>query len=446
MERAGMAVALAAVRMGAVYGRRVMALAGPGNNGGDAYVASRHLRRRGVAVEVRALGFPRGDFSAARKAAVAAVAAGVPVHPLADPEPCDLVIDGLFGAGFLGSLDGPAANWVQHSAPVVAIDLPSGLRGADGGVDGVAFSAERTVTFHSLKVGHLVGEGPDRCGVVEVADIGLEGGQATMLLCEAADAPAPPRARTTHKWSAGSVIVVGGSPGLGGAAMLAARSALACGAGAARIACPGWLQDVYAALEPGVMTTAVGDGDHLDGGHLAQVLDAGERFDVMVVGPGLGLQSAGLVERLLVEWHQPLVIDADAIGAVSVGALAERQYPTIVTPHEEEFRGLTGDEPGHEAAAAAATNAGVVVLLKGNPTIVASDDVWIVTSGGPELATIGTGDVLAGMVGALWARGLDAPTAARSAAFRHGLAGRAVAERTTVTAPLLADEVGGWAW
>jgi NAD(P)H-hydrate epimerase len=446
MERAGLGVALAAVREGASYGRRVILLAGPGNNGGDAYVAARYLRRRGVEAEVRALGYPRGDDAPARFMGARAVHAGVPVAPLREPEPCDLIIDGLFGAGFRGTLPAAAAEWVGHPAPVVAVDLPSGLRGTDGSVEGPAFRAVRTVTFHALKVGHLVGEGPDRCGEIEVVDIGLHGGQAALRLCEEPDAPVPRRDRSAHKWSAGSVLVVGGSAGISGAAMLTARSALAAGAGAVRIACPGGLQPIYAAMDPGVMTTGIGSGDTWSASDAPGVLEEAVRFDVVALGPGLGRGPGpeAIVRHVLAAWEGPLVVDADGLNALDVDVLASRSAPTVVTPHAGEFRRLTGADPDWEAAAVLARDAGVVVVLKGNPTIVAGEQVWVVAAGGPELATIGTGDVLTGMIAAWWAGGLDAETAARSAAYRHGAAGRSLAARTTVTASGLVSEVGAW--
>ncbi len=445
MERAGLAVALAAVREGARYGTRVLVLAGPGNNGGDAYVAARYLRQRGVGVEVRSLGYPRGDDAPARVAAVAAVDAGVPVRPIGEPEDCDLLIDGLFGAGFRGSLPDAAAAWADHPAPVIAVDVPSGLLSGDGSVEGPVFEAVRTVTFHALKVGHLIGEGPGLCGEVEVADIGLQGDRPAFRVCEDDDAPVPARSRDAHKWSAGSVLVVGGSPGLTGAAALTARSALEFGAGAVRIACPGALQSIYAAMDPGVMSTGIGDGDTF-GSDPAPVLEAAERFDVIALGPGLGTGdgAAGLVAGIVERWERPLVIDADALNVLGMGDLAARNAPTVITPHHGEFRRLTGDEPGWEAAAKAAAGAGSVVLLKGGPTFVAGEEVWAITSGGPELATIGTGDVLTGMVAALIARGLTPETAARSAAYRHGLAAAALSRETTVTATGLMGVIGEW--
>lgn len=445
MERAGLGVALAAVRLGARYGTRVLALAGPGNNGGDAYVAARYLRRRGVAVEMRALGYPKGEGSPARRAAAAAVAAGVPVRPLGDPEPADLVIDGLFGAGFRGALEGPAAAWAAHPAPVLAVDLPSGLNGADGSAAGPVFTARRTVTFHALKVGHLFGEGPDRCGEIEVVDIGLKGGEAELRLCEEADAPVPPRSRTAHKWSAGAVLVVGGSPGIAGAAALAGRAALHFGAGYVRLACPGALQPSLAAADLSLTTVAIGSGQRFVAASAAAVLAAGERFDVMALGPGLGPGPEGFVRTLLEKWDRPLVLDADAIAAAGVEALAARRHPTVITPHAGEFRRLTGEAAGYRQAAGLAARTGAVVLLKGNPTVVAGAQLWVVTSGGQELATLGSGDVLTGMIAALIARGLDPETAARSAAFRHGRAAADLAAAATVTAAGLAVQVGRFA-
>jgi len=444
MERAGLGVALAAARMGARYGTRVLALAGPGNNGGDAYVAARHLRRRGVAVEVRALGYPKDSDSPSRRAAAAAVAAGVPMRSLGDLERCDLIIDGLFGAGFKGRLGEPAAAWTAHSAPVLAIDLPSGLSGADGSVAGAAFTARRTVTFHALKVGHLFGEGPDRCGEVEVVDIGLKGGEPELRLCEQADAPVPSRPRTAHKWSAGAVLVVGGSPGIAGAVALAGRAALDFGAGYVRLACPGALQPALAAADLSLTTVGIGTGQRFTAASAAAVLAAGERFAAMALGPGLGPGREGFVRALLEGWDRPLVLDADAIAA-GVEALAARRHPTVITPHAGEFRRLTGEEPGYRQAAALAAHTGAVVLLKGNPTVVAGAERWVVASGGPELATLGSGDVLTGMIAALIARGLGAETAARSAAFRHGRAAVDLAATTTVTASGLAQHVGRFA-
>lgn len=442
MDRAGLGVALAAVEMGVGYGSRVAVLAGRGNNGGDGYVAARYLLRRGAAVTVHSVGFPKGDYSPARKAATAAVAAGASVERLGDPVDADLVIDALFGAGFRGSLPDAVVPWTETSAPVLAVDVPSGLNATTGSVEGAAFTADRTVTFHALKTGHLLGQGPDRSGAVSVTDIGLSGERAEFLLCDETDAPRPVRARAAHKWSAGSVLVVGGSPGLTGAAMLAATAALNAGAGAAAIATPGALQAVYASLSPGVMSFGIGSDELFSTDDAAGVLDRAARYDVLIIGPGLGPVSGDFVRALLRGTDKPVVLDADGLNALAGVPDVATRPSTVITPHTGEFRRLVGEDASYEAAATVATDAGITVVLKGNPTFVLGDERWVVTSGGSELATIGTGDVLSGVLGAYWAGGLDGETAARSAAYRHGVAGRTLAARQTVTAEALASEVG----
>jgi len=440
-----MGVALAAARLGAGYGSKVVVLAGPGNNGGDGYVAARHLRRRGAEVLVHALGYPKGDDAPARIAASTAVDSGVRVVPLDAPEDCDLVIDALFGAGFRGEIPAEAAAWTGAGHRVLAVDLPSGLDGETGEAAGPVFRAQRTVTFHAIKVGHLIGEGPDLCGDLEVVDIGLTGGAPVFVVCDDDDAPALPRDRRAHKWSAGSVAVVGGSPGITGAPMLAARSALSSGAGAVRLLCAGGLEPTYAAMSPGVMTAGIGTGTRLGEEDADAILEGAARFDVLVVGPGLG-EAGGLVAALVERWDGPLLIDADAIAACTVEGLEARSGSTLLTPHAGEFERLTGEVAGWRAAATLATTTGAVVILKGAPTFVAGEQIWAVTAGGRELATIGTGDVLAGVAAAFVARGLDPEIAARSSAHRHGRAGGSLAARTTVTAEGLVSEIGRFAW
>jgi len=447
MERAGFGVAGVAAEMGAGYGTRVVVLAGKGNNGGDGYVAARALARRGAQVTVQALAVPDEAPSPAFRAYVRARAGGVRVVPLTNPVDADLVIDALFGVGFRGELPASVVPWTATPVPVLAVDLPSGLDAATGTVGHAAFTAARTVTFHALKPGHLLGEGPDRCGEVTVVDIGLAGGHPTLRVCEDVDAPRPPRPRAAHKWSAGSVAVVGGSPGLTGAALLAATSALHGGAGSVAVVCPGALQPTYAALSEVVMNRGVGEGRSFGKGDAAAVLEAAGRFDVMVLGPGLGGGQEDFVADVVAGWDGPLLIDADGLNALGgADVLAERDAPTVITPHAGEFARLARTQPGMDEASALAASAGIVVVLKGNPTFVAGVERWAVTSGGPELATIGTGDVLSGLIAALWARGLPAEVAARSGAHWHGRAGAGLARTGTVTADALATAVGRYAW
>lgn len=432
MDRAGHAVTLAAARHGAGYGKRVIVLAGPGNNGGDGYVAARYLKSRGAFVEIRSLGDPKTEVAAA--AAESAAEAGIPVAGLgsADPE-ADLVIDALFGGGVRGGLPGEVIDWMDTGAPVIAVDYPTGLDPDTGSVEERAFHAVETVTFGSLKTGHLLGLGPEHCGEVTVADIGIEGGRPAFYIAEESDAPRPGRDRTTHKWDAGAVLVVGGSTGIVGASTYAGRSALAFGAGSVVVASP--RADLVHQIAPQLPTFDIPDAEaRLD------------RFDVIIAGPGLAEADIDAARPLIAKAER-VVLDAGGLTPELLTSATEGGAEVIVTPHAGEFARLTGYGGGSYAARALARDHGITVLLKGNPTVVTDGAVPIlVNTGGPELASIGTGDVLAGMIGALWARGLSPLQAAISGAYWHGVAGSGLARRTTVTAELLTTEVGRYAW
>ena len=437
LDRAGLAVALRAVGMGAGYGCRVAVLAGPGNNGGDGYVAARYLAGRGASVDVYALADPRtGPAGWGRRLAEGE---GVTVRDWDGARSADLVIDALFGAGFRGRLP-DLARW--RGAPAhLAVDVPSGLDAATGVAAPGTLTADATVTFHGYRVGHLIGSGPDLCGEVAVADIGLPDIDPEMYFCEQGDAPLPVRRRTAHKWSAGSVLVVGGSDGLDGAATLTARAALRAGAGAVMIACPPSVEERV--RSPEIMTRAIGAGRSLSATDVVQVLELAGRFDVVVIGPGLG-SAPGLgefVAGILAGLAGPMVVDADALNALDGPQHLIREGETTITPHAGEFSRLTGRAASYQAAARLADDAGITVLLKGAPTFVMGAERWVVASGGPELATIGTGDVLAGMIGAFRAAGLDSLVATRSAAFWHGRAAADLQHTRTVTADQLVDHL-----
>jgi NAD(P)H-hydrate epimerase len=194
-------------------------------------------------------------------------------------------------------------------------------------------------------------------------------------------------------------------------------------------------------MSPGLLSHGVGDGDRFTVGDVAEVLEYTDRFDVLVLGPGLGPDD-GFAKALVAQRKGKLLLDADGLNNIDVDGLVDRDNPTIITPHAGEFERLTGETADYVAAMTLADKAGAVVLLKGNPTFVLGVEQWVVTTGGPELATIGTGDVLAGMIAALWAAGLDAEEAARSAAFWHGIAGAELDSRRTVTAEELVATVG----
>lgn len=431
MERAGYAVAIAASRHGAAYGRKVIVLAGPGNNGGDGYVAARHLMHRGVDVEVQRLGKPTTEL--ARAAASRARSDGVMIRDLGAVQEADLIVDALFGGGSRSGIPEKVEAWMETNTPVLAVDYPTGLDPDTGKVDGEAFRAVETVTFGTLKTGHVSSAGPDHCGRVTVVDIGIHGGEASMFVVEESDALRPPRARNAHKWSAGSVLVVGGSDGMVGASVLAARSALGFGAGAVYLSSPH--PDEAHLMAPQIPTIP------LDGVELRL-----DRFDVVVAGPGLSGDDVALVLPI-VRLAPRVVLDAGGLVPEVLDAALEGESQVVVTPHGGEFKRIAGVGGGQYAVRALARFKGMTVLLKGNPTHISDGGLPIlVTSGGPELASIGTGDVLAGMIGALWARGLDPLAATVSGAYWHGRAGSDRARYGTVTADALAVHIEGFAW
>ncbi len=425
MERAGRAVARAAREMcGGHYGRRVVIACGRGNNGGDGLVAARVLRSRGVRVELFRLseGVDRAAFTRAASRA-------------------DLAIDAMYGTGFRGALDADAA-WVADAftgAPsVLAVDIPSGVDGLTGAIEGAAVQATRTVTFAARKPGLLFEPGRSHAGTVEVADIGIDVGLAAIGIVGPPDVARwlPARGRAAHKWSVGGVMVVGGSGGMTGAPMMVSRAALRAGAGIVWCGLPGATTAARASGSE-VITTAlpVAGDDSLDEAAAADVLKGLERFRALVLGPGLGGddRTRAAVSRIVAEAQVALVLDADGLNALR-GDLAplrrrdsELHAATVLTPHSGEYERLAGRPVRGdriEAARALADAARCVVLLKGPGTVVAEPGgrVAVNPDGGPWLATAGTGDVLAGVVGAFLARGVPAFDAAAAAAWVHGRA------------------------
>ncbi len=444
MDAAGYGVAMSAATMGAGYGSVVHVLAGRGNNGGDGIVAARYLKRRGASVTVHHHGVPE-PRSPAGTAIVAARACGVGFVPLDDAGPLgggDLVIDALFGTGFRGDLPKEALPWTVANMPVLAVDIPSGVSGDTGHVSGPVFTAERTATFHALKTGHLLGEGPDRSGIIDVYDIGLVGGEASMYLFTAGDVVVPHRSRTAHKWSVGAVATVGGVPGLSGAAVLAARAALVGGAGVSTILTTPATATAYDMIAPDLVAIQASETDSWQD-HPSEALALVERYDTLIVGPGLEPVSSVFVEQMICQFDGVVIVDAGALNALTrLDCLTDRAGPTVLTPHAGEFRRLTGDDPTPQAARLLAEATGAVVLLKGNPTFVTGDRQIVVNVAGPELATIGTGDVLSGTIGAFTAAGIPILEATASAAYLHGIAGRRLAETGTVTATELIGAIG----
>lgn len=440
MEAAGNGIALSAARMGIGYGSRVHIIAGRGNNGGDGYVAARYLTRRGATVVVHNVGVPPDD-TPAHRAMTAAISLGVRVKPVGVPENGDLLIDAFVGTGFRGELPGSVVPWTEVEYPVLAVDVPSGIDGDTGHATGAVFRAERTATFHMYKMGHFLGDGPDLCGEVDLYDIGLCGGDPSMYRMTGADVEIPDRNRTTHKWSAGAVATIGGVPGLTGAALFAARAAIAAGAGASVLFTTAATSSEYASGAPDIPQMQASETTSWRN-HASEVLSLLDRFDVLVMGPGLEPVASEFVEHILGGFNGTAVVDAGALNAISrLDVLADRTAPTVLTPHGGEFKRLTGLDPDPATSRWLADETGAIVLMKGNPTMVVSDITVVSDSGGPELATMGTGDVLAGMIAAFVSGGVDAPIAAASAAHLHGIAGSNVASRGMVTPQRLIDEV-----
>lgn len=466
MEAAGRAVADAARREhAAAGGGRIVVLCGPGNNGGDGFVAARLLAAQGRDVALHLLGAAsrlRGDAALAAKRWTGAV--GAAAH--ADLDGASVVVDALFGAGLDRDLDGPARALVERvnawraatGGRVVAVDVPSGLDGDTGQARGAAIEADATVTFFRLKPGHLLLPGRMLCGRVERADIGIPASvladlrPATFLNAPRlwrASLPAP--SALGHKYSRGHALVLSGPMHRTGAARLAARGALRGGAGLVTIASPRDALAVNAAHLTAIMLAPCDGAAELSG------LLQDRRFNAVVLGPGGGVGQA-MRDSVLAALGsgaqgRGFVLDADALtsfaGAADVLAQAVRgaQGPVVLTPHDGEFARLFNNSrhisnPAPEVleslsqelaspsklvrARAAARLAGAVVLLKGADTVVAHPDgrASVARSLPPWLATAGSGDVLAGLVAANLARGAPAFEAASAAVWMHGAAAR----------------------
>ena len=453
MERAGRAVARSAVDvMGGAYGRRAVVVCGKGNNGGDGFVAARHLARWGVRVAVVAVEDPADLREPAARNALRLDEVGsirvmrfTPATLDRELLRADVAIDAVFGTGFRGV---PEDEWADaiaglntSPAPVVAVDIPSGVNGATGAVDGDAVRADLTVTFGAPKVGVAILPGAELAGAVRVADIGFPQDllHADAFLMEPADVAAilPERDVDTHKRATGVLLVVAGSRDMTGAAHLVAEAAGRIGAGLVQVAVPEAILPIVQARL--VETTFLPLPETSDGSvalpALGPLLDRLEGADALAIGPGLSMndETAEFVRQLVRDCPVPLVIDADGLNAFTGRAvdLIDRKSDAVLTPHVGEFvrlsgvsaRDLAGDRLTHARALAERT--GAVTLLKGSRTLVTTPDgiVRINPTGGPVLATAGSGDVLTGIIGGLLARGVGPVDAASAGAYVHGLAG-----------------------
>ena len=443
MEKAGLAAARAAQDRMLAVGRNVLVIAGPGNNGGDGFVVARHLLQAWYRVRVVFTGDAERLPADARAAHDAWLAAGGTIASRLPEQPADVVVVALFGIGLTRAPDGPHAEligWMNRQpAPVLALDIPSGLSADTGAVLGCAVRAARTVTFIGLKPGLLTLDGPDHAGVIELADLGVDVAALRPAVGKTIGATSithvlAPRLRNSHKGSFGSLAIIGGASGMTGAALLAGRAALQLGAG--RIYLGLLHRDLSVdALQPELMLREADEAVEMP--HL----------NCLVAGPGLGQSppARSAVARAL-ERDLPLLMDAAALNLLAAHDVLQdvcraRKAPTLLTPHPAEAARLLGtttvaiqsDRVASAVELAQRYRAGVA--LKGAGTVVAQPDGrwWINGTGNPGLASAGMGDVLSGLCGALLAQGVEAQAALRAGVHLHGLA--ADARATTL---------GGW--
>jgi len=466
MENAAQALCRCVVELLAERGGRVVKIvAGRGNNGGDGLALARQLLCRGLDVEVLLLAQPTelsGDaatnYAAAQKLGVQMTVVGNDKSPealVARLAQADLVVDAILGTGISGEVKGAARRGIeaigrlpQHR--VVAVDVPSGIDSDTGQVLGAAVRACKTVTLGLPKVGLFCYPGAAYAGEVIVDPIGLpasllEDNNIRTHLTTLADCRAvlPPRKPDAHKGDCGRVLVVAGSAGMSGAAALCGLGALRAGAGLVTVATPASINTILEVKLTEVMTAPLPETDDQTMAPAAEpiLMDMSEKADVLVIGPGVSqAPPAQHVVRSLVQGVQkPIVVDADGLNALAqdLAVVAQRRAPTILTPHPGELSRLVGASSADiqkdrlTAARAFARQVGAVVVLKGAGTVIADPDgtAYVNPTGNQGMASGGTGDVLAGLIGGLMAQGAEAFPAAVAAVYIHGLAGDLAAER-----------------
>ncbi len=468
MEAAGSGIAEAMRRDDPDLARRTIAVVcGRGNNGGDGLVLARRLAARGISPRVVLLargsdleGDPAVNLRRALEAGVEVLEApdeAAWARALEGIAGCDLIVDALLGTGVRGGARGLVARAIEDlqasGAVLVSVDLPSGVDADSGEVDGVAIRARRTYTLCRPKLPLVIDPAARYAGSWRVIDIGIPDEcvapeRSTLEWLDAEAAPVlPRRPRHAHKGDFGHLLVVAGSRGKSGAAVLASRAALRAGVGLVTVATPRSSLPVVASQQAEVMTEPLPQSA---GGSLARSAAARVRAllrsrDALALGPGLGTESSTgrAVAEIVAKGTGPAVIDADGLNAFAARgkgktALRAGARPLVLTPHPGEAARLLGTSTGEVqrdrigAARALAAMTGAVVVLKGHHTLVAdpAGAVSVNASGNPGMATAGTGDVLTGIVGAFLARGLPALEAARLAVFVHGdAADRAAASR-----------------
>nr|MBL8410661.1 NAD(P)H-hydrate dehydratase [Dechloromonas sp.] len=456
MHRAGLAAADWAGELASQRNRPVLVLAGPGNNGGDAFEAARLLRQRSHDVRLVFAGDPARLPADAAAACRRYIDENGRIEPDIPPDGhWSLIIDGLFGIGLTRAPEGTYADWIasanrlaeRDACPLLALDCPSGLNADTGQILGEAIRATHTLTFIAAKPGLLTAEGPDQCGEIRVANLDLDPpaeqpADGQLLSCAEFAAHLKPRRQNSHKGSFGNAGVLGGAPSMVGAVFLAARAALKLGAGRVYAGLLDPQAPSYDPIQPELMLRRP-----------AALIQT--PLTALACGPGLGvsLEASELLETAINLEHL-LVLDADALNLVaSEGslqlALAARNAPTILTPHPAEAARLleasTAEVQNDRIGAARqiATRYCSHVALKGAGTVVASvdGDWWINPTGNPGMATAGMGDVLSGIIVALLAQGWPALSALLAGVHLHGAAADRLVANGIGPAGLMASEV-----
>ena len=446
MERAGVEMVRATLEhFESLDGRRVLVVAGGGNNGGDGFVMAREFHRVGAEVAVFATkdeyeDDPQVNLKALRNLNVRFVGADGFEEEL---EEADLVVDALLGTGFQGEVREKEARLIEQinasAAAVVSVDVPSGVDGSTGEVWGAAVQADLTVCAHAAKLGCVVSPGLEYAGEVAVVDIGIPPETdvepaATWMEAASLRGLVPRRGSTAHKYSAGALLVVAGSAEATGAAVMVARGAQRVGCGIIFVAtaegvAPFVDQQLVEVLVSGVSEDEAGN---MSAQAADTIVEQAQEASAAVLGPGMGVGEGGarIVEGVLNETNVPVLLDADAISNLSGPQdLAGRDGPVVITPHPGEVGRLLGESPKDVqsrrlyTARQTAEEGGCCIVLKGPDTLVVEGERTAVNSaGGAQLATAGAGDVLSGMIGALLARGTGAYDAARVGVWGHGRA------------------------
>ncbi|TAN42910.1 MAG: NAD(P)H-hydrate dehydratase [Nitrospirae bacterium] len=458
MERAGVAVAERTKEFAGP--KRILVVCGAGNNGGDGLVAARELHNSGHKVSALVFATESGLSPDCKLQLKIARTFGVPVRSTKKLQSMDLhgafVVDALFGTGLSRPVTGSLADVVslinRSSSPVLAVDIPSGISSDTGQVLGCAIAADYTVTFGLPKRGHLLYPGAEHTGRLFVENIGFP---SSLLLSDSLSVKTveaswgkellPERTRCSHKGDYGNVLIVAGSKGKTGAALLASKACLRSGAGLVTLGVPETLMQVFQSSVKEEMTVSLSDTGHgtLSSKASDSVLAFAEhKADLIAIGPGIGVSkdTQEIVSKLIKRSPVPLVIDADGLNSITEAKkiLRNSRSPVILTPHPGEMARLTGDSVADieksriDSAVSFSKKTGAYVVLKGVPTVTATPEgrAYINTTGNPGMSTAGSGDVLTGMLAALLGQGLNPEEASILGVYLHGLAGDLAAAKS----------------